>query len=472
MDTAGVGIPSMGAETENFKTYEREVSLHRAWAGLQFDRRALQTEGGLPLRILNPGRLNHDQGPDFLDAVIGIGEERHYGHIELHINAADWYSHGHHLDPHYNPVMLHVFLVRGKSPTMRADGTPIPDLCLGDRIEVAPAPKLASILPCSALASANLPPAPHQWLESAGFSRLWGKAKAIRPRLEATCYNWSQVLWEETAATLGGPVNGLQMRQLAMQAPWSLVQKRIAFPADIEAILFGISGLLSGKPLDTYHQQLQSIWDFLRQKHHLEVRPILFKFHRMHPMGFPTVRMAQLARLATDFQPFSQLMEVDGMRRLLGSGISSSDYWSCRHRFGMSPGTLRHELGQDVRQRLIVNVLAPMALMSGNVWGKHSVPPGNAVSEGFSDSSEGPVSAFRECRDSGRENEGVEDNGLFDLLRALPPEGNKITRQFSPLGLKPRNALQAQGLIGIHKTQCTNFRCLDCEIGKRAMSRG
>jgi hypothetical protein len=462
----------MRAKTKNCKSYEREVSLHRAWAGLQFDRTALQTEGGLPLRIFNPGKLNHDQGPDFLDAVIGIGEERHYGHVELHIDAGDWYRHGHHLDQHYNPVMLHVFLLGGRSPTLRADGTQIPDLCLGDRIAVAPAPKLASTLPCSALAQANLPPYPHQWLESAGFSRLLGKAEAIRPRLEATCYNWSQVLWEEVAATLGGPVNGLQMRQLAQQAPWSLIQKRIPSATDMEAILFGSAGLLSGKSLDDYHMQLQATWEFLQQKHRLEVRQVLFKFHRMHPMGFPTVRMAQLARLATDFQPFSQLMEVEGMRRLLWSGVSRSDYWSCRHRFGMAPCKLRHELGQDMRQRLIVNVLAPMALLLGNIWGRDSFPSSNAVAEGLSDSLEGPVFPVRECQDPGKGNELLEGDGLFDLLRALPPEGNKITRQFSPLGLKPRNALEAQGLIGIHKTQCTNFRCLDCEIGKRAMGGG
>jgi hypothetical protein len=73
------------------------------------------------------------------------------------------------------------------------------------------------------------------------------------------------------------------------------------------------------------------------------------------------------------------------------------------------------------------------------------------------------------CNEASLPYDPLQETGLLKLFRNLPSENNKITRQFVPLGLKPSNALEAQGLIGIHKTRCTAFKCLECEIGKRAM---
>ncbi len=469
METTVVGSRSAVCKSKNVKSYQKEVSLHRAWAGLQFDRKALVTLSGQPLRILNPGTLNHNQGPDFLDAEIQIGDSRHHGHVELHIESGDWWQHGHHLDPHYNPVMLHVFLVTSNKPTLRLDGTLVPELCLGDSIHFAPQPSMASVLPCSGLAIANLPPSTSLWMESAGIERLKNKAQQLKGRLQTSCLNWSQMLWEEIGAALGGTVNASQLRQLAQQMPWLLVQKVVHSQEDIEALLFGSCGMLSGLAIDDYHRNLQSKWDFLRHKHGMPVKPIPFKFHRMHPAGFPTVRISQMARIATVFQPLSQLLAIEGMQRMLTDEITGSGYWTFRHRFGDAPGKLRFELGQDARQRLLINALAPLAILSetlaptqmqkGSVRCNASTDAANAtlLQQGFS------------CNEASLPYDPLQETGLLKLFRNLPPENNKITRQFVPLGLKPSNALEAQGLIGIHKTRCTAFKCLECEIGKRAM---
>ncbi len=469
MEATKSGRAGIVGNRQNFKTYEREVSLHRAWAGLQFDRQSLKTVSGQTLRILNPGKLNHNQGPDFLDAEVQIGDSRHYGHIELHLDADDWWRHGHHVDPHYNPVMLHVFLFQGRAPAKRADGTEIPELCLGDRVVTAPAPTMASTLPCSGLASSNLPPFPHLWLESAGFSRLASKAEAMHAQLKASHYDWSNVIWAEVAAAMGGPVNAMQFRQLAMAAPWSLVQRLVHSPSDVEALLFGIVGMLQDPPLDEYQAHLKSGWDFLRLKHRLEVRPIPFKFHRMHPSGFPTVRISQLARLAAQFQPISALIAVGGMRQFLKDGISSPEYWRCRHNFGSPPGKASYDLGLDVRQRVVVNVLAPIAILAENLHPGQFGERDNANSKHLATLPSSFGSAHDCCEETQAEVGSDGKGTLLTMLRNIPPEQNKITRQFVHLGLKPQSALESQGLIGIYKTQCMDFRCLECEIGKRAM---
>jgi hypothetical protein len=415
--------------------YRMEGSLHRAWEGLHFDRRGLHTTDRQQLRILHPGTLNTDQGPDFLHAAIQIGKARLHGHVELHIVADDWKRHGHDRDPHYNNVMLHAFLVAGKEPAFRADGSRIPELCLGDRIGPAPSPKMQAGLACSGVGKSHLPLSPGAWLEDAGMERMMGKARHLQGSVASSHYDWQQVLWQEMAATLGGPVNASCFRQLAGQVPWSLVRKYVHSPECIEALLFGAGGLLAGNALDDYHGRLQAHWDFLRQKHGLKARPIPFKFHRMHPAGFPTLRIAQLGMMAAAFRPLCQLLEPDCIRRLWEERVGGHDYWATRHDFGNTLKPKHYGLGQDARERLIVNVLVPMAL------------------------------AGKQGLDLTPDNSDIQ--GLMDLLRSLPAEENKVTRKFAPLGLVPRNALQSQGMIGMYRDWCSAFRCMECIVGKR-----
>ena len=67
------------------------------------------TAGGDTVEVLHPGRPTNDCGPDFRDALIAINGGRPLqGDVELHVNARDWRAHGHHRDPNYDRVILHV----------------------------------------------------------------------------------------------------------------------------------------------------------------------------------------------------------------------------------------------------------------------------------------------------------------------------------------------------------------------------
>lgn len=63
---------------------------------------------GRKIQILSPGEHNHNEGPDFLDARVFLGERLLEGDIELHRHAGDWYAHGHHKDARYEDCILHV----------------------------------------------------------------------------------------------------------------------------------------------------------------------------------------------------------------------------------------------------------------------------------------------------------------------------------------------------------------------------
>ena len=69
---------------------------------------SLLTDAGEQLQIIHPGRVSSGSGCDFTDAVFAIDGKVIKGDIEIHVKSSQWYSHGHHRDPKYNNIALHV----------------------------------------------------------------------------------------------------------------------------------------------------------------------------------------------------------------------------------------------------------------------------------------------------------------------------------------------------------------------------
>lgn len=88
-----------------------ERLLQKIWWRGDFERAALATAAGCPVRVLDPGRWNRLAGPDFLGARIAFGADPPVtGDIEVHLDTRDWDVHGHARDPAYAGVLLHVVL--------------------------------------------------------------------------------------------------------------------------------------------------------------------------------------------------------------------------------------------------------------------------------------------------------------------------------------------------------------------------
>ncbi|MBO6587390.1 MAG: DUF2851 family protein [Gracilimonas sp.] len=85
-----------------------EAFLQWIWENLLFDFSDLQTTSGHAVTILNPGKKNVSDGPDFKQATLEIDGLRWHGDIELHTKSSNWKSHAHHTDPNFNSVVLHV----------------------------------------------------------------------------------------------------------------------------------------------------------------------------------------------------------------------------------------------------------------------------------------------------------------------------------------------------------------------------
>src|SRR5690242_17912631 len=85
-----------------------EKLLQYIWQFQYFNTSALQTTAGEKLLIISPGKLNTNQGPDFLNAQIKIDNTILAGSVELHLKASEWNEHGHDEDANYKNVVLHV----------------------------------------------------------------------------------------------------------------------------------------------------------------------------------------------------------------------------------------------------------------------------------------------------------------------------------------------------------------------------
>ena len=85
-----------------------EITLSAAWHAGAVPAR-LDTADGVSLEIVHRGTWSHGLGPDFRDALILFdGRELRAGSIEIHLRTRGWADHGHHLDPAYDAVVLHL----------------------------------------------------------------------------------------------------------------------------------------------------------------------------------------------------------------------------------------------------------------------------------------------------------------------------------------------------------------------------
>ena len=105
-----------------------ERLIQKIWLRGDFQTAGLTTIREHALRIIDPGRWNLQEGPDFRDAQLEIGGRRVVGDVEVHFYMQDWYRHGHHLDPAFDGVVLHVVLfaptLQDRLSTTSRGGTP------------------------------------------------------------------------------------------------------------------------------------------------------------------------------------------------------------------------------------------------------------------------------------------------------------------------------------------------------------
>lgn len=413
------------------------VWQHRLWPHSR-----LRTVDGLPVQIIDPGRLNTDAGPDFFNAKIAIDGRTWAGDVEIHVRASDWHRHGHDDDPAYDSVILHV-VDRDDTAIHRRNGELIPQMqmpCSPDfsRRYAMLVESADRDLPCAATISTMPSVYTADWLDALSFERLYSKADRIAGILDRFGGDWDSTAYVTLARSLGFGLNGDPFERLALSMPLMFIAKHCDSLFTIEALLFGQSGLLELARPDDYTAGLQKEYDFMCHKFGLR-RPqsLGWKMSRMRPANFPHRRIATLAAvLHTAPRLMSRILETDSIEKATELfGINLTGYWTNHYTFGMPSAATPPSLSRSSVVGLTINAVAPLKMAYGMA----------------------------------HDNSDLTDAAVA-LMQSLPPERNAIVDLFRSTGLKLTDAFNTQGVIQLRREYCNARKCLYCRIGHRMLA--
>lgn len=416
----------------------RETFLHFLWRWRRFDLQNLRAADGQPLEILHPGELNTDAGPDFFNARIRLGDTEWAGNVEIHVQASEWYTHRHDDDPAYENVVLHV-VYDNDLAVFRPNGEALPCLVLCERI---PAHLLENYLrleqqrawiPCAHAFGAVPDIIRLNWYDRLLVERLEEKTEAVARWLHDTHNHWEEAFYRALAHSFGLKINTLPFEMTATSLPLLLLAKHKSSLFQLEALLFGQAGLLEKTFEEDYPRQLAREYAFLRHKYSLT--PIdggQWKFLRLRPANFPTVRLAQFAVLAhQSAHLFSQILDADDLRsfeNLFEAPLGG--YWETHYRFDKTSTKRRKTPGRDFVHLLLINTVAPFLFHYGKT----------------------------------KQQAEFQDKALR-LLEQLPAEHNTVLDGWAALGVRPANAYYTQALLQLKTQYCDAQRCLECAVG-------
>ena len=427
-----------------------EVFLYFVWQYQYFTTTKLTTTDGETVQVLHPGFRNHDAGPDFTNARLLINDVEWVGTVEMHTRTSDWLAHRHQHNRAYDNVILHVVWQDDRPVSGhrvdRANGTPLPTLELNPLVHSALLDRYALLndspeeIPCAARFRSVSPLRVTSMLDKAMLQRLERKASFVQTIIEQTQGDWEETAYRLLAMNMGFKINAEPMAQLSRAVPLKAILKHRNALLQVEAMLFGTAALLptdDPRPdmTDDYVTALQREYRFLSTKYDLTGRQLVahaWKWGRLRPANFPTLRLAQLARIVTHHPSlFSLFVGTNDAERLLKSvQLTPSDYWQSHYRFGKSTEKAAPSLGANSAQNIVINTVVPLLAAYAHHRGQ-------------------PTYIDR----------------AIDLLEQLPAEKNRLTEGWDTLGLGIRTAFDSQAAIELYNEFCAQKKCLNCQIG-------
>ncbi len=421
----------------------QERLLHFIWQHQYFDSFKLETSNGDPVQVINPGEHNTNRGPDFLNAEILISGIQWLGSVELHVDPVLWDQHGHQSDPLYNNVILHVSWKPG-ADVMRNDGSVIPCICLMERTPTRILEKYDQLMgglpliPCMPQIKDAKPNSVYAALDAQLRNRQNSRAETVLGIWRQNNRDWEKTAFQWLTRHFGFGVNNESFEILACSMDLKLLLRQRDSTIRVEALLFGMGGFLERKNItDSYYLQLQSEFRFMCHKY--DLRPALqdfeWKFLRLRPSNFPTVRIAQLAAFITHSHNLLHvLMEEDGY--LTEDNTNPSSYWNEHYDFGKKRKKTAGGMGRQSRDELMMNTILPLR------W------------------------AYAHSR-----GDQFRIGDLFTRLYNFPAENNRITRLWDQAGIKMKTALDSQSYLALFQSLCSKRKCLGCPVGINLLKR-
>lgn len=420
-----------------------EDFLHHLWLYRLYQPALYSTTQDETLEIIHPGYHNTDAGPDFFNAKVKIGDTLWAGNIEIHQKSSDWFKHGHHTNKAFNNVILHV-VTKHDAVATTANGTTVSTWVMNIPPQLADnyaqLKESRQKIPCIHKVNQVDTLTINGWLERMMIEKLETKVALIQQLLKHYNNDWDEVLYVLLSRNFGFGINADPFEQMARQTPWRIILKNSDDLMRLEALFLGQAGFLSDLPgEDAYMQSLQKEYHHLKHKYSLSPLPSHhWKFLRLRPANFPTIRLMQLAALFHNHRlSLDQIMKATNSQQLSAMlNVSLKGFWLTHYRPEVLSPHKAKSIGRRSCELIIINTLVPLAYAYGRL----------------------------------RDNETLKDQAL-QWLESLSPEENTIVRQWKDHAVEADSAFQTQALIHLTQKYCRPKRCLHCRIGHLIIAR-
>ncbi|RNL56607.1 DUF2851 family protein [Pedobacter jejuensis] len=416
-----------------------EDFLHYVWQFKSFDNHNLKTVHGEELKITHQGFLNKNAGPDFNNAKIQIAETVWAGNVEIHLKSSDWLKHNHQNDASYENVILHV-VYENDTEITRIDGSVLPVLELKNRVAADLIHKYEHLFltltdfPCVAQIQYVDKIIIDSFLSRTVVERFEQKTATVLNCLNRLKGNWDETFYWFLARNFGFKVNALPFELFAKTIPQQIYAKHKDNALQIEALVFGSAGFLKDNFEEEYPKKLKQEFQFLQKKYSIKPLEVsMWKFMRMRPQNFPTIRLAQFAALIVKSNHlFSNILEIKDTATLreLFENLPINSYWETHYHFKKEATSVSIQIGKASVDNILLNTIALFLF----AYGKHT------------------GTQYYISR-------------AIKLLESLPAEENAITTKFTQAGVKMDNAFTSQGILQLKNHYCDAKKCLSCGIG-------
>lgn len=379
--------------------------------------RELRTTDGQRVCVVFRGVWTHSNGPDFRDAMLDIAGRLVTGSVELHVDSRDWFAHGHHENPEYDSVVLHVVLNDNASqPAYGPSGNPIPTVVL-EPFLVRRIEQLLTELPVTHLGaigtSACLPTLAggrvddiHQLLQRAGWERM--REKQLRLQQEFLLLPPGEVLYRSLLDSLGLSANRAGMHEVAVRVPLATLELAVTDG--------GIAGAQAALMLaGGFHPEFTG-------------DPPDWNLNRVRPLNHPSRRLASMASLAASCREHGLLATF--LQLPLDGGRSWNQWLESAY----------PAIGESRRLQIMVNSLAPFLAAYAEANGDEVL-----LEQAYKQWEQVPGK--------------VDDDIARKTLRQIAGG-----RRF-PVKL----ALEVQGLHRIGRQGCSHLRCFECPVAQLAV---
>lgn len=393
------------------------------------------------ITVVEAGKINTDQGPDFLNAKILFQQLTWVGNVEIDIATSKWIQHNHINNPDYHNVVLHVVWEHDmpKAPHY------FPIIALKNQVsktflDLYLKPLSTKTILCQHQLAQVDESIWGQWKSTLVTERFKEKTSRVLGLLRQQKGDWEQTFWIYLANYMGGIQNKLAFEQMAHSLPINVIYKEKNNLHSVEALLFGCIGALQQlNHDDEYTAALKLTYEHLAHKHRLQPSPYTLKYLRMRPYQFPDFRLAQLASLLFSMDRVIDLiMQEDNWKAILEKADENmNSYWATHFRLAKPSATNHsHRIGSTFMHTLIINVLLVMRLAYQSQHGSSALHHAQIT------------------------------------LQQLAYEINSVTIFFQKMsGQKMKTAFDSQAFIHLMQHYCKEKKCLQCDVGNHLLMR-